>query len=335
VSPASNRSSGRTAQRRLRIALAGDTMLGRGVGAAFRTRPSHRICAPEIVEVAASADAFIANLECCISERGTRWPEPRKPFFFRAPPAAAHALADLGVDAVTLANNHALDFGPEALDDTIAILDAVGIAHAGAGTDRRAARAPAVIAGPSGTMVLLSLSDHPADFAATDTRPGIAFADLHTQVPAWVTDAITDHRGDLVIVSPHWGPNMATEPLPHVRHSARALASAGAGLIAGHSAHIFQGMEVLSSCTVLYDLGDFVDDYAVDERLRNDLGCLWLVTFDGSRAIGLEMLPLKLEFTHSRVAKGADRAWIVRRLRQAMRSFELHDTGDLLRIELS
>jgi poly-gamma-glutamate capsule biosynthesis protein CapA/YwtB (metallophosphatase superfamily) len=310
-------------------------MLGRGVGAALSEYPRHRICAPEIVEVAGSADAFIANLECCISERGTRRPDPRKPFFFRAPPAAAHVLADLGVDAVTLGNNHAMDFGPEALRDTIAVLDAVGIAHAGAGSDSRTAREPAVLTRAETTIVLLSLSDHPADFAAMDTRPGIAFADLQTQVPAWITDAIAHRRDDLVVVSPHWGPNMATTPLPHVRHSARTIASAGADLIAGHSAHIFQGIEVLSGCTVLYDLGDFIDDYAVDELLRNDLGCLWLVTFEGSRAIGLEVLPLKLEFTHTRVAEGADRAWITRRLRHATRPFETHDTGDLLRIDLS
>jgi len=70
---------------------------------------------PEIVEIANEADLFVVNLECCVSERGTRWPAPGKVFLFRAPASAAEALARLGVDCVCLANNHALDFGEEAL----------------------------------------------------------------------------------------------------------------------------------------------------------------------------------------------------------------------------
>ncbi|MER3412534.1 MAG: poly-gamma-glutamate biosynthesis protein, partial [Thermoleophilia bacterium] len=77
---------------------------------------------------------------------------------------------------------------------------------------------------------------------------------------------------DLVLVTPHWGPNMAVEPVPHVRRAACELVEAGASLVAGHSAHVFQGVQG----RVLYDLGDFLDDYRVDPELRNDLGLLWL-----------------------------------------------------------
>jgi len=72
----------------VRLALAGDTMLGRGVAARLETRPPSALFAPELVEVAQEADLFVLNLECCISERGEPWPDPRKPFFFRAPPVA-------------------------------------------------------------------------------------------------------------------------------------------------------------------------------------------------------------------------------------------------------
>jgi poly-gamma-glutamate capsule biosynthesis protein CapA/YwtB (metallophosphatase superfamily) len=110
----------------LRLALAGDTMLGRGVARAIAAgRPP---VAPEVVAVAAEADAFVLNLECCISARGRRWPDPAKPFHFRAPPAAAELLAAIGVDLVALANNHALDFGAEALLDTLTHLEAAGVA---------------------------------------------------------------------------------------------------------------------------------------------------------------------------------------------------------------
>jgi poly-gamma-glutamate synthesis protein (capsule biosynthesis protein) len=126
---------------RLRVALAGDTMLGRNMAQAIaRTRRAP--IAPEVVDVAAEADVFIVNLECCISDRGLPWADPRKPFFFRGPPLAAELLAGIGVDCVTLANNHALDYGPQALLDTFEHLSAAGIAWVGAGADAARAGAP-------------------------------------------------------------------------------------------------------------------------------------------------------------------------------------------------
>src|SRR3954447_8530837 len=115
------------------LALAGDTMLGRGVADAFTADPSAPLVAPAVAARIESADAVVINLECCVSSRGERFPDRRKRFFFRAPPIAARRLADLGVSAVTLANNHALDYGPVALLDTLAHLEGVGIAIVGAG----------------------------------------------------------------------------------------------------------------------------------------------------------------------------------------------------------
>lgn len=99
---------------------------------------------------------------------------------------------------------------------------------------------------------------------------------------------------------------MAAEPMAHVRAVAHTLLGAGATLVAGHSAHVFHGI----APHVLYDLGDFLDDYRVDRVLRNDLGLLFLVDLAISR---LEAIPLKLEFGHTRFADGEDAAWIRRR----------------------
>jgi poly-gamma-glutamate capsule biosynthesis protein CapA/YwtB (metallophosphatase superfamily) len=100
-----------------------------------------QVWAPEVRELARACDAVICNLECCISERGRRTQRVRgKPFFFRAPPAAVRSLAALGVRAVGLANNHALDFETEALLDTLELLDRAGIAVAGAGAGCGAVR---------------------------------------------------------------------------------------------------------------------------------------------------------------------------------------------------
>ncbi len=299
----------------IRLALAGDTMLGRKVGEAIAAG-SFPFSA-DVVAAAREADLFVLNLECCISARGEPWPDLRKPFFFRAPPQAVEVLVALGVDAVTLANNHALDFGEEALEDTLDLLGGAGIATTGAGRDRDAARRPAVIAAAGTTVAVVGLADHPADFAATATSPGIAYADLRRATPAWVGEVISSVSCDMALVTPHWGPNMTAAPEPWVRRAAADLVAAGADLVAGHSAHVFHGARP----PVLYDLGDFVDDYAVDSRLRNDLGLLWFVDLEGGAPTSVEALPLRLDYCVTRIADAADHDWVEARLRDACGEF--------------
>jgi poly-gamma-glutamate capsule biosynthesis protein CapA/YwtB (metallophosphatase superfamily) len=315
----------------VRIALAGDAMLGRRVGEALRERSPESLVAPEVAEIAAEADLFLLNLECCISERGRPWPDPSKPFFFRAPPRATELLVHLGVRCVTLANNHALDFGEEALLDTFRHLSAAGIAWAGAGPDLERARAPAVLEACGERVGVVAFSDHPEEFAAAAARPGIAWADLRDGVPWWALQAVGALAADVAVVSPHWGPNMSDRPRPDVRYAARRLLGAGATVIAGHSAHVVQGVEE----RVLYDLGDFLDDYRADPRLRNDLGLLFLLDVERGEPRRLQAVPLKLEFCFTRLADGADAAWIGRRFRglSAELGTEVAERGGRLFVE--
>lgn len=306
--------------RHLRLALAGDTMLGRLVGERLARAPVASLIAPDLVDLVRDADVFVCNLECCISERGEPWPDPAKPFFFRAPPAAVEFLALLGVDCVTLANNHALDFGRVALLDTLDHLRDAGIEWAGAGPDLARARAPVTLDAPAYRLRVLGVTDHPADFEAGPDLPGVAFADLRRGTPPWLLEAV--HRAaspadtappDGVLVTPHWGPNMVPAPLPYVRRAARDLRAAGATLVAGHSAHVFHGV----GDAVVYDLGDFLDDYATDPVLRNDLGLLWFVDLDECGPRRLEAVPLALDFCHTRLARPDEAALVARRFREA------------------
>jgi poly-gamma-glutamate capsule biosynthesis protein CapA/YwtB (metallophosphatase superfamily) len=295
------------------VALAGDTMLGRGVARALATAPPEALVAPEVRAALGEADLVVLNLECCISVRGRPWDAPGKPFFFRAPPRAVELLALLGTDCVTLANNHALDYGIDALADTLDLLAGAGIAAVGAGPDLERARRPVMLAAGGLRVAVLGVTDHPPDFAAGPDRPGVAYADLGHRVPNWLPEAIRAADAEVVLVTPHWGPNMTSAPVRHVRRAADALVDAGATLVAGHSAHLPHGV----AGPVLYDLGDFLDDYRVDPRLRNDLGLLFLVTLDTRGPVRLEALPLKLDFCHTRLATGTDAAWMRRRFRSA------------------
>jgi poly-gamma-glutamate capsule biosynthesis protein CapA/YwtB (metallophosphatase superfamily) len=301
------------------LALAGDTMLGRSVAERLSSEGPEDLVSQGVLDAVREADLFVLNLECCISERGEPWPAPGKPFFFRAPPVAVESLVHLGVDCVTIANNHALDYGETALSDTLALLTSADIACVGAGQDVVAARAPAVIRSDGFRLAVLGVTDHPEDFAATPSRAGVAFADLREEVPAWLLDAVelAASDADAVLVTPHWGPNMAAKPVDHVRGAAQALVEAGATLVAGHSAHVFQGVED----RILFDVGDFIDDYAVDPVLRNDLGVLFLVTLDEDGPLRIEAVPIALDYCFTRMANEDESAWIGRRLRRACAAF--------------
>ena len=250
-------------------------MLGRGVAQRLEQVEPRRLWSEELIELCAECDAVVCNLECCVSDRGAETDRVAgKPFFFRAPPAATGALTAIGVRGVSLANNHALDYETEALEDTLAHVTAAGLETAGAGA--------------SGAGL-----------------------------PEWVLEELVRLRGeaDVVAAFPHWGPNMTTEPARWQRRRARDLLEGGADIVAGHSAHVFHGIEIAEGRPVLYDLGDALDDYAVDDDLRNDLGILALWSPGADPAI--EVVGLRLGFCETAVAEGADAEWIAERMRRA------------------
>jgi poly-gamma-glutamate capsule biosynthesis protein CapA/YwtB (metallophosphatase superfamily) len=304
---------------RPRIGLLGDVMLGRLVAQELaRGVPAHELWAAEVREICRSLDVVIVNLECCLSERGepTRL-IPGKPFFFRGPPAAVDALAAIGADVASLANNHALDFGPQAAADTVATLERAGIAAVGAGSDRASAGQPVVVRAGSRSIGVVAFADHPQEYAARDPGWGIAHARLRTGAPTWIRERIAQLRArcDLVVAFPHWGPNMTTAPARWQRAVATQLQDAGADLVAGHSAHVFHGVGWGARGPILYDLGGALDDYAVDPDLRNDLGLLAI--WEPGAPDELDVVGLRIERTRTRIVSGEDARWVGKRLGRA------------------
>jgi poly-gamma-glutamate capsule biosynthesis protein CapA/YwtB (metallophosphatase superfamily) len=302
-----------------RIGLLGDVMLGRGVADAIARGSPKGLWSPELQTLLRECDLVVANLECCISARGT--PTDRvagKPFFFRGPPEAVDSLRAIGVGAVGLANNHALDYEGDALLDTFDLLEEAGIAFAGAGRDETAARRGVVIDADGSRVGLIAVSDHPPEFAAAPGAPGIAYAGLRRGLPDWLAEELRRLREtcDLLIAFPHWGPNMTSEPAPWQRGTASALQDAGADLVGGHSAHVFHGVGWGARGPLLFDLGDALDDYRVDPLLRNDLGILALWTPGGAGA-ELELVALALDYCHTRLAEDQEAEWIAARLERA------------------
>ena len=327
----------------VRLGFTGDVMLGRGVDRHQRTRPPEAVWNGLLSRLRA-LDGLVVNLECYLSTRGTEWTETYRPFHFRADPAwAVPALRTAGVDCCALANNHVLDYGRVALSDTLDHLDAVGVARAGAGRDRAEAFAPALVGVDDLTVGVVSLTDNTPEYAAGPDSPGAARVefDLDDRESRRAVDAALDAAlaadPDLLVASLHWGPNMETEPPPEFRTFGRWLVERGVDVVHGHSAHVFQGVEIHEGRPILYDAGDFVDDYAIDDDRRNDRSFLFEVGVDaGGTPTELRLSPTEVDDCAVRPATSSAAAWSRDRMRALSRPFgtEFREEGGDLVTEL-
>lgn len=238
---------------------------------------------------------------------------PPKVFYFIAPPETIRVLQAAQIDVVTLANNHTLDYREPALTEMLELLDDAGIKHAGAGRTAAEALAPLVIQTPELALAIINFTDNEPVWQAAEDKPGtfcvpITLSDPRVELLKQTVQAARN-RADVVLATAHWGPNMRDRPLPHHRPFARALLDAGADCFAGHSAHLFQGVELHNGRPILCDLGDFVDDYAVDPFLRNDRSFLWFVEVDKDGVKHFELLPVLIDSwaCQVNVASGPDK----------------------------
>lgn len=324
--------------RPITLAIAGDVMLGRHVNEVIADK-GHAYPWGELLSTLYAADLFLVNLECAITRETTRWHNgSHKPFHFRADPTAVETLRAGRVDFAALANNHIGDFGQEGLLETVAVLDGAGIAHAGAGQNLRAALAPARLDVLGTRVAVVAFADYPEKWAAERSSPGMAYVhvsldDGFTPVAETLRDARAD--ADVVVLSMHWGPNFEERPPRHFRDFAHRALESGADIFWGHSAHIVQGVEVYDGKLILYDTGDFVDDYAVEPHLRNDLSMLFLVRISQAHVDRLEMIPVQIRRCQVNPVHGPPRQWIVERVKalSAELGTELEETVTGLRTQ--
>lgn len=297
----------------MRLALAGDVMLGRLVNRALRRLPPEDLWG-DALPLLRGADAAICNLECVLSDGGER---ARKEFTFRSDAKNVAVLRVAGIDAVSLANNHVLDYGTEALGETLDTLDRAGVAHAGAGA-AAAAREPALLRRGGATLAMLSATDNEPGWEAGPDRLGVWYVPVARDDPRAVSllaaVAATRRTADLLIVAYHWGSNWGYQPEPGQGDFARALIEAGADVVVGHSCHVARGIEIDRGGVILYGTGDLIDDYAVDESQPNDESWLFLVDASGGRITELRAHPLLIRRFRPVQAVGARRSIMVERM---------------------
>lgn len=306
----------------LTIAAVGDVLLGGKVQTPAE-RVAERNPLLHVQSVLRSADVAFCNLECPISTRGIPTPlktpedlAAKREFLFRGTPKAAEVLASAKFDVVSLANNHILDYGENALYDTITHLESANVKHCGAGKDPEAARTPVVIKVGNTQIAFLSYvwsGTLPGRWFFEAGRPGPGCAMLHTDgdgelseesVQALEEDLRTARAlADFVIVSMHWGVERMHRPRPWQRKLARIIIDRGADAIIGHHPHVLQGVELYNGKPIMYSLGNFV--FPSNRDANND-SCIALLTIkDGDNSF-LEIKPVRIQYGIPRLATGEE-----------------------------
>ena len=231
-----------------------------------------------------SADYFAVNEEFPFSSRGTQASD--KQYTFRLAPEKVSLFKEIGIDAVTLANNHALDYGTDALLDTCEILDQADILHTGAGKDLDTAKQPVLFEKNGQRVALIGATRviPKADWAATKGHPGMLSSYEVSVEPLLAQIAECHASGDKVVVLIHWGIERDEMPQEYQRALARRYIDAGADLVIGSHPHVLQGIEYYKGKPIFYSLGNFVFGSSIPKTM------LVQAAFTGE-SLSLQLIP--------------------------------------------
>lgn len=270
------------------LTVVGDVMLGRRI-------TGKPVLAP-MAERLAAADITVGNLESTLSDDG----EPTQGGdSFYAPPSVRAELRAAGFDALSLANNHAGDFGDRALVQTVRRLEAAGLPSFGAGRDLAQARRPVVVERDGVRFGFLGFNAIGETPEAGPGQPGAVSVSMPPRTGpldrAELGRVLGDvrrlaRRADVVVVLPHWGEQYTHRPWAVQRRVARALAGAGADLVVGGHPHWVQGAELAGEALVVHSLGNFVFDM---EPPQTREGLVLEAVFWGDRLMAADLVPYR------------------------------------------
>ncbi|MCM3495957.1 MULTISPECIES: CapA family protein [Paenibacillus] len=209
----------------------------------------------KVAPILKKADMAFANLETPVSVRGKA---ANKTFAFRSKPDTLKGLVYAGIDGVTLANNHILDYGQQAMLDTITHLKRQKIGYTGAGRNIDEAFKPYVQTVKGKKIAVLGVSRVLSDnsWIAGKNHPGAASA--YTMEPMLSQIKKSAKANDFTIVYIHWNQEFADYPDDYARSMAKKMIDAGADIIVGSHSHTLMGIEYYKNKPIYYSLGNFV-----------------------------------------------------------------------------
>lgn len=288
----------------------GDIMMARHIGKIFHKKGGEHIF-QKVSPLFQEADIAFCNLESVLGEPQDNIPFAEKPFNFRASTECAQALADAGFDVVSMANNHAMDYGPRPIQTTRALLADLGLQPFGAGKDLAEATTPALMDVKDTRVIFLgyAIADSSRPFAGRH-QPGMAPIDvalIRRDIRKWRDQA------DVLIVSMHWGLEYHHEPSPTQRAVARKVIDAGADMILGHHPHVLEGLETYKGKTIVYSMGNFVFDQKQKADARESM--MVRVTIHDKKISAVETVPVdKFEGYLPKPAEGASKDAIAKNI---------------------
>ncbi len=256
-------------------------------------------------------DLAMVNLENPLTRSTLR--QPGKRFAFKADPKMVDVLKQGGVDIVTLANNHTMDYQEPGLIETLEVLDDAGIMRVGAGRNLDEARRPKIVDVKGQRIAFLGY--YGEEYAATATKAGVNTID-ETRIAEDIR-AIRD-QVDWIIVNYHWGQELATHPAEWQRTLARFTIDQGADVIVGHHPHVLQGTELYKGRPIAYSLGNFI--FGGNSRSNYDTAILKVAV--NERQMKVDLLPIQVRQYQPQIAQGEAGASILKQVQQLSAGFE-------------
>ena len=278
------------------VLAAGEIIFGRGVQERIenRYRGDARAAFSEVRDTLRKADLTLATLEAPLSGNANRYCDACMTFV--GDERYAPAVADAGIDVVSLAANHIGDAGPQGVLDTMRALDRAGITHVGAAADAELARAPVVVTAAGHRVAVLAYDGVSGPwYGATRTTAGsnpIAYDDP-TFAKVRMDVARASLAADDVIVLAHWGIEYEDHPRPEVVAAAHAMVEAGATAVIGDHPHWVQSVERYRGAYIAYGVGNFVFDQMWSEETRE--GSIHELSFWGDRLVSVRIMPTLIE----------------------------------------
>lgn len=222
-----------------------------------------------LLSVLQNADIFMLNEEFPFGTTGEAAAD--KEYTFRIDPGYVSVLTELGVDIVTLANNHMLDFGREPLTETLGTLDHAGIAHVGAGENLDEAKALKTFEIGGKTIGFLGASRVIPEYSwnASSENSGL----FTTYDASALVEEIqrAEESCDFTVVYVHWGIERSTQPEEYQKSLAKQYIDAGADAVIGAHPHVLQGIEYYQGKPVFYSLGNFIFSNSTYETMLVEL----------------------------------------------------------------
>lgn len=308
----------------LKLLLVGDVMLGRQVNEHLRHQPPEYPWG-DTLPLFQQADWRACNLECVIADHGSPWARSPKLFHFQSDARNIAVLKAAKMDAVSLANNHTLDFNHRGMVEMLKLLDAAQISRSGAGLDGDEAMRVSISEVKGTRIGFLSFTDNEPTWEAGENHPGIFYVPVqtHDERTSRLLNKVrkVSSQVDVLIVSAHWGGNWGAHPPVQHTTLAHGLIWAGADVIFGHSAHVCRGVEVFEGGLILYSTGDFIDDYAVDPLERNDRSWAYELHVENNQITSLHLHPTMIRECQARHAEPQEARTMIKAMQELCSSF--------------